>query len=231
MKSYKKISLMAMLVNSLTFGIFSFSALASERNLCYEVTVTNLTAGQVFTPVVAVVHKKDINLFTLGQPVSEELAELAESGATGPLVSLLESNPRKFGGVAVSDGPFFPGESVVVQLPASKNYSRLSLASMLAITNDGFVSLNNVAARTYLSYSPVYDAGSEPNTEMMNTIPGTGGVGYNADEDGEGFVHIHGGIHGIGDLDNYSQLDWKNPAAKITSRLIGCSSDRYQYED
>ncbi|MCU7818248.1 MAG: hypothetical protein KZQ57_05120, partial [gamma proteobacterium symbiont of Lucinoma myriamae] len=34
-------------------------------------------------------------------------------------------------------------------------------------------------------------------------------------EDGEGFVHINRGIHGIGDLaaDVY---DWHNPVAKIT---------------
>lgn len=227
MKNRGYLTVMTIVAASLTMILSGSNALASGRNLCYEVTVTNLTAAQVFTPVVAAVHRKGVNLFTIGEAVKEELAVLAESGETGPLVDLLESKPGRVGAVAVSKGgPFLPGESVVVNLPASKRFNRLSLASMLALTNDGFVALNSVPARTSLSYAPVYDAGSEINDELTANIPGTGGEGFNADG-GEGFAHIHNGIHGIGDLPDYSRLDWRNPAARVTSRLIGCSTETY----
>ena len=50
-------------------------------------------------------------------------------------------------------------------------------------------------------------------------IPGPicGGAGLSPGEnpDDEGYVHIHRGIHGIGDL-NASVYDWRNPVARIT---------------
>jgi hypothetical protein len=93
---------------------------------------------------------------------------------------------------------------------------------MLAITNDGFVALNSVPARPGTYMIPVYDAGSEINDELAVNIPGPGGEGYNS-ADGEGFVHIHAGIHGIGDLPEPENLDWRNPAAKITINRTSCT--------
>lgn len=40
-----------------------------------------------------------------------------------------------------------------------------------------------------------------------------GGEGFN-EEEGEGYVHIHAGVHGIGDLDA-AEYDWRNPVARI----------------
>jgi hypothetical protein len=205
----------------LIIGTSSGAALAGDRDLCYEVTVTNMTRAQVFTPVLVVTHKKGVKLFTAGEPASVELAKLAESGDVDPLADLLETLPHKVGTIAVSeDGPFGPGESVTVLIPASRKYNRMSLASMLAVTNDGFVALNGVPAWQSMYTSPVYDAGSEMNDELAINIPGKGGEGYNP-ADGEGFVHVHAGIHGIGDLPAFN-MDWRNPAAKITIELVRC---------
>lgn len=207
----------------LTISAAAGVALAGDRDLCYEVTITNITRGQVFTPVLVATHKKGVKLFTEGEPASDELEYLAEGGATGPLAELLEANHR-VGDVAVSEGgPFGPGASVKVQIPASRRYNRLSLASMLAITNDGIIALNGVSAKPGTYVSPVYDAGTEVNDELAANIPGPGGEGFNP-ADGEGFVHIHAGFHGIGDLPA-EELDWRNPAAKITSRLTHCDSE------
>jgi hypothetical protein len=41
------------------------------------------------------------------------------------------------------------------------------------------------------------------------------GAGGSPGVGGEGFVHIHPGIHGIGDLIP-AQRDWRNPVAKIS---------------
>ena len=195
---------------------------ANGLDLCYDVTVTNMTHGQVFTPVLVATHKRNVTLFSVGEPASDELAQLAEGGATDPLAERLDSMGNSVGHIAVSDeGPFVAGESVTVQVPANRRYNRISLASMLAITNDGFVGLNNVRLRPGTYVVPVYDAGTEDNDEFVTNIPGTGGEGYNP-VDGEGFVHIHAGIHGIGDLPAPENLDWRNPAAKVTINLTHC---------
>ena len=58
-----------------------------DDNAHFVVTVTNITQGQVFTPIVAASHKSSIKLFRLGQPASEPLEVLAEAGDTGPTVA------------------------------------------------------------------------------------------------------------------------------------------------
>jgi len=78
------------------------------------------------------------------------------------------------------------------------------------------------ANKSITYFSPVYDAGSEPNDENCDNIPRPvcGGIGGSPDEGGEGYVHIHSGIHGTdGDLDA-ATYDWRNPAAKITIKRV-----------
>lgn len=69
--------------------------------------------------------------------------------------------------------------------------------------------------------SPAYDAGSEPNDEQCVNIPGPvcGGAGGSPDTGGEGYVHIHAGIHGIGDL-VAADRDWRNPVAKVVIKRV-----------
>lgn len=225
MKKMTTMALVFLAVAGLTITAVTEAALAGDRNLCYEVTITNMTRGQVFTPVLVATHKNGVQLFTEGEPASDELEYLAEGGETGPLAALLEDNHR-VGAVAVSaGGPFGPGASVTIQVPASRRYNRLSLASMLAITNDGFIALNGVSALPGMHVSLVYDAGTEMNDEQAANIPGPGGEGWNESRaDAEGFVHIHAGFHGIGDLPA-EELDWRNPAAKITTKIVRCDSE------
>ncbi len=46
----------------------------------YEVTIHNLTRGQLITPPLVVVHDSSTSLFSVGHPASMELATLAEEG-------------------------------------------------------------------------------------------------------------------------------------------------------
>jgi len=191
----------------------------------YEVTVTNLTRGQIFTPVMVATHMPGVTLFNLGEAASDELAQLAEGGNTAPLEEKLMAMPA-VGDVVNSGGLLKPGETTTIMVQTGKRFTSVSLAAMLVPTNDGFVALNGVRGPllgfNLLHYtSPVYDAGSEMNTESCEDIPGGGdcaGNGYTED-DGEGYVHIHAGIHGIGDLDR-AVYDWRNPAAAITIRRV-----------
>lgn len=208
-------------LSSVMLSLGAGKAMASTDH-CFEVTVTNMTRGQVFTPVIVATHNRHFQLFSEGDVASHELEVLAESGDVAPLSDFLAAQPS-VGSFAVSDSPpFGAGESVTIQVPAYHGYNRLSLASMLAITNDGFIALNGASTRVRNFTSPVYDAGTEANDELVANIPGPGGEGYNP-ADGEGFIHIHAGIQGIGDLAAPEDLDWRNPAAKITSRLVRCT--------
>ena len=100
---------------------------------------------------------------------------------------------------------------------------------MLAQTNDAFYALNGSAgprrgAVTY--YSVAWDSGSEANDEECQFVPGPPCINFFVHDPApaEGFVHIHSGIHGGGDLVPAIH-DWRNPVAKITIRRLSPGTD------
>lgn len=200
-------------------GLLYSSTAQASGGSSYEVTITNLTRAQVFTPIIVASHRKGVQLFELGEAASAELSALAEGGDVAPLTTTLEANHRVID-VENSGALLMPGKSVTVTVSAKHGANRISLASMLIPTNDSFISLNNVKApkkgRSIVYFSPGYDAGSELNDESCLNIPGPvcGGEGGSPGAGGEGYVHISGGIQGIADLaaDTY---DWRNPTARI----------------
>ena len=230
--------------------LFCAENVSAQDGSLYEVTITNLTRGQQFTPILVATHQDGVNLFALGTPASAELEILAETGNTAPLTNLLLGSGGVFD-VATSAGLLDPGASVTVPIRGGlAGFRRLSIASMLIPTNDGFLALDGVWLPTGKSdnsgksdksgksgksdkssrevvvvASPAYDSGSEPNDELCASIPGPfflecdGKGGGGAPAGGEGYVHIHAGIHGIGDL-NPSVRDWRNPVARITIRRV-----------
>jgi hypothetical protein len=194
----------------------------------FEVTVTNLTRGQQFTPVLVASHKARVSLFTLGQPASAELGTLAESGNPGPLAALLSAN-AKVGHVVTGSGLTNPGASTTLIVEGRSGFPRLSLAAMLIPTNDAFVAAHSVLLpkdyKTMTYTLSAYDAGTERNDETCASIPGPnfpecGGPGSGgAPGGGEGFVHVHAGIHGVGNFAPANR-DWRNPVAVVTVRRM-----------
>jgi hypothetical protein len=190
----------------------------------FEVTITNLTRTQSFTPILAAAHTRRVAFFELGQPAGEGLALLAESGDTSLLASELASTGQVGPSVA-TNGLLAPGQSVTLKVTASPRFDQLSLAAMLIPTNDSFVALDSLdlpwdrAVKVRLV--PAYDSGSEPNDELCSNIPGPvcGGAGGSPGVGGEGYVHVSAGIHGIGDLAP-SRYDWRNPVAKVVVRRV-----------
>jgi hypothetical protein len=193
----------------------------------YMVTITNLTYDQIISPPVVVVHDGRFRLFQPGQSAGSELAALAEDGMTGPLAGLLEVST----GVtdyAVADGGIPPAGSVTVEVSARGLGKMLSLAGMLVSTNDAFVGLDGFTLPSGFAAAfgatsvdaQAYDAGSEANTESCDHIPGPpcGSPGVRVTDGAEGFVHVHRGIRGVGDLDD-SAKDWNNPVASVTVRM------------
>jgi hypothetical protein len=202
---------------------------AEARPGRYAVTVTNITRGQTFTPILVATHRAGIRLFELGRPASRELATLAEEGDTAPLAARL-SSLRGVKDVVSSGALLPPGHSVTIVVSTGGAFDHLSMAAMLIPTNDGFFSLNDVEGprgrHVIVRRSPAYDAGSEVNDELCASIPGPfftecGGPGGGGMPVGgeEGYVHIHAGIHGIGDF-AAADRDWRNPVATITIRRV-----------
>jgi hypothetical protein len=195
----------------------------------YEIVVTNLTRGQQFTPFLVATHKAGVKLFELGAPASPALIALAENGDIAPMTAALLTQPDT-GDVRGGSTLTGPGHSVSFKVDARGGFSRFSLAAMLIPTNDAFVALDGVplphGSDTLTVMASAYDAGSERNDELCASIPGPGFIecggpgGGGAPAGGEeGFVHVHAGIHGVGNL-QAPLRDWRNPIARVTVRRV-----------
>ena len=118
----------------------------------------------------------------------------------------------------IEGAPFFGGDVAEIAIPYDKDYPYLTVASMAINTNDCFVGLNGVPMISGYYWDGVgYDAGTEENNELCVSIPGPGCDGETGNEasgNGEGYVHVHRGMHGIGDL-SASGYDWRNPMVKF----------------
>ena len=194
--------------------------LLADDAASYEITITNITPGQTFTPQLLVTHQADISLFSLGEPASVELEILAEGGDTGPLTDLV-ANIVSY--VDTVPGLLPPGASVSAMVMGSDD-DVISLAAMLIPTNDTFVALDSMplpAEGSVTYYLKAYDAGTEENDQNCRNIPGPhcGGEGYSAEPmvGDEGFVHVSNGFHRLpGNTLRPNTYDWRNPVARVT---------------
>ena len=218
------------ILSSLALSIAVLSsgpAYASDDDESYEVTITNLTRGQSFTPIMIATQKRHAGIYALGQPASAELATIAESGNPSPISEVLAASSNTIE-VKNSGALLAPGASVTMTING-EDAKYFSMASMLIPTNDAFVALNSIRlpkgkrAGRYVAIA--YDAGSEPNDELCVNIPGPvcKGTGPSPEASGEGYVHVHAGIHGSGDdvtSLNASERDFRNPAALVKIRRL-----------
>ncbi len=204
-------------------ALFSQMASAETR---YQITITNMTQSQVFTPVLMATHQAGIVAFQPGQPAISELEAIAESGNVQPALDLLNSLGNKVGEAKSSGEVLPPGHSVTLTLKGGPNITHFMVVTMLIPTNDAFFAINGHALptsdETQVYVSPAWDAGTEDNDERCEHIPGPPSVCQGegiSSSGGEGFVHTHPGIHGIGDLDA-ATYDWRNPAAIVRVKRI-----------
>lgn len=216
-------------------SLISFSANAAE----WDISITNLTHGNHFTPLLVSAHGSNMHLYQTGESASTSLQAMAECGDISALVTDLGTaadiveNP--------AEGFLAPGMSTTTMLEPAMDHTNLSIVAMLLPTNDAFVGMNSMAiptaAGTYTYYLNAYDAGTEANNELLDTsgcaagmagIPGAPGM--DAGSNGTGvttgesntMIHVHRGVlgdsdanAGISDLDS-SVHRWQNPVAKVT---------------
>jgi Spondin_N len=209
------------------------SSMAAMTERKYSVTVTNLTAGQPFSPLAYSVHYSGFSPFTIGMPATGGIEKIAESGATDDYINEAMANSD----VILIDhamGLTLPGESKIISLNvsvdmASADQLLFSLVNMLGNTNDAFAGVNSVAigklavGESLTLNAQSYDAGTEMNTETQATIPGPagGGEGFNAvRDDMVDQVTMHPGAvtRDDGKMDStLTQVHrWDNPTARIT---------------
>ena len=202
------------------------SGLLMAQTVTYEVTITNLTKSQIMSPPVVVAHGDDYRLFTLGGQASEELATMAEDGIGGGIVDAAMAHADVSAAV-ISDGPLLPGASVTLEVESTSGVTYITAAGMLVTTNDAFFAVNGILAPRLLfknaytldvvALAEAYDAGSEANTENCSDIPGPpcGNGGVRVTDGAEGYIYIHSGVHGIGDI-NAASYDWRSKVARVS---------------
>jgi len=216
-----------------TSGQASAAAAADEATRSYQVTIENLSGGQPFTPPLAATHRRPADVFTVGEPASLGVREIAENGNLMPLETALNAN-KHVSGVVIAIGnppPVLPGGSITFSIDAGPGSKYLSWVSMLICTNDGFTGVDAVRLPKKVGgvtslYTAGYDAGSEINTEDFADIvpPCQGLIGVPGDDPGTGesnpalaengvIVH-HGGVDGDVGLDAEVH-GWTGPVALV----------------
>lgn len=165
--------------------------------IMYELTLTNATAGQFFSPPAVVLHESGFQAWRIGESASLGLEMLAEGGASADFIAEFAMVHESMG----ASSPLAPGDSMSMTLMADAGGDvSLTIASMLVQTNDAFTgtaswSLDELmAGQSARRLLPVYDAGTEMNTETQASIPGLGGEGFNAERDDLGKVAMHPGV-------------------------------------
>lgn len=210
-----------MIISLLFLGMSTSAALVHAAP--FNVTITNITRGQIISPPIVVTHNAEFKLFSVGEPASDELAALAEDADSAGLLSLLENDDDVSDFIAAPNA-IGPGESVTVQVNTANRFVYVSAVGMLVTTNDAFFGLNSARAlrNEAVTHRVVaYDAGSEANTEDCAHIPGPpcDNPFVRVTDGAEGFVHVHIGIHGIESLSS-EIFDWRNPVAQVTIERV-----------
>lgn len=206
--------------------------LTGERSFRYQITITNLSAGQPFSPPALVIHRDGWQAFTLGEEASVALEKLAESGDNGEFIALADADSSVLatesgaGGIA----PGATAEILATATADTDNGLLLTWLSMPVNTNDGLTGLRGIDlggfssgdSRTYLAIS--YDAGTEANSESADTVPGPAASGlaegFNAARnDVRNEVYLHPGVvtqdDGLSTSTLVGAQRWHNPIASV----------------
>ena len=109
----------------------------------------------------------------------------------------------------------------------------LSAFGMLGATNDAVYAVQGVRLPKGIgdvvqADADVYDVGSEANAESADTVGALGATdddpisGDGINENGEGYIHVHAGIHGVGGPGGLDPavFDWRNPGVVVTIERV-----------
>jgi hypothetical protein len=211
------------------FAVFtsSFGGIALARtshDAVYRVTVQNVTAGNVLSPFLAVIHAAGRDVAAVGSVASPGVAALAETGDRTLLIDELSTQSSQV--VAADGGAITTGESrtVDITVPAAlvKAGVNLSVLAMIGRSNDSFVKfgafplghLGTAAGNRLTAAAQNFDAGSEENT---GNIADFGPSGHPV-EAAEGRITYDRGLNLRGDAPEV--LGWGSTAALVSIQRI-----------
>ncbi|MEH6348161.1 MAG: spondin domain-containing protein [Bermanella sp.] len=214
----------------LTASLLSACGSSSDDDdveVSYEVTLTNLTSNQPLSPLAVQLHNTAYQAWEVGSVASESLEMLAEGGDNTAFLAVDSANV--YNGVSGS-GAVAPGITQSLSISADEATDmQLTLVTMLVNTNDAFagktgLDLSDLAmGESMKHFLPVYDAGTEGNSELAGTIPGPaddGGEGFNMARDDVDFVARHPGVvgmdHGYSESVLNSTHSFDSPVAVLT---------------
>ncbi len=194
----------------------------------YQLTLTNLSNNQPLSPLAALLHDDSYKAWSIGSAASEGLEVLAEGGDNSRFLTDYAEMLISYESGAAPVGPG-ASDSITIMGEISSEM-QLSFATMLVNTNDAFTGLTGLDVASLevgedsLHYLPIYDAGTEDNTELQGTIPGpadgSDGAGFNAARDDVNKVSRHPGI--VSQDDGYSEsvLDQSHRFDSPIARLV-----------
>lgn len=203
----------------------ALASASGSKTKKYLVTITNLTKGQILTMPVVALHSESSPLFEVGKPASPGLTLLAEDGGVDVLEDELRARGRSnVDNYVTGDTNIRPGKSLEILIKTKKARSvKLSLVSMLATSNDAFVSAMNIRLPSRFKEVDLkaYDAGTEFNSESCEKVPGPpcGSHGARDTANAEGVVSEFKGISGSGDID-LETYGFEGAAAKIKIEVV-----------
>ena len=197
-----------------------------ERVSTFDVTITNLTAGQPITPGVLAAHLGDYSMFSNGTSATTGIQQLAENGGVPILAAEVAANSAVVASGVIGGAPIAPGGSASGSIEVIGDATTFSLAAMLVCTNDGFGGVDGAMLPRHTGeqntfQAHAYDAGTEINTESFDDLvppcdgdleTGTGMSNPALAENGT--VQPHTGIAEIADLT--AAHDWNGPVLSIT---------------
>ncbi|CBJ27029.1 conserved unknown protein [Ectocarpus siliculosus] len=189
-----------------------------------KVRVTNLTFKQDFSPPIIVAHEKGSHLFPVGGKARPAIKLMAEDGNNRNIMAIA-TREGGFCGFAAAEGPLLPGKTWNGEITFDTDKCKepvYSVVAKLTNTNDAFMGIDGskfLDKHPSKLFPPAFDAGTEKNNEKCTCMPGRAcpaspksrenhGLGS------EGFIHVHRGINGVGDLSK-ADYGWKNPVAEV----------------
>jgi hypothetical protein len=241
--SISKVAVLSIVLTASTIALTPAAMAGQNHDRMYRVRITNAMLGQPVAPSVIATHTDEFQLFELGpapmqgDPGYNDYLALAAMAETGYPFHVLDQ-------VAASDGVWdakvlatdrtppvlLPSESNSTVISASGNAKYLTAVAMLGATNDAVYAVRGIELPKGIHdivhvFANAYDVGSEANAESAATV---GFLGSTEDDGasftginmgGEGFIHVHSGIHGVGGL-AAATYDWRNPVVEVTIERI-----------
>ncbi len=150
-----------------------------------EITITNLTHAQNFTPRLVIAHDSSVDAFEPGVGATSALAWLAEAGVIDDAQNAASSGQNFEALLGPTDtdnttNTWHRFGGLVAPSTTSATYSfdtldkpYLSILTMLIPTNDAFAGLDSIeiptTPGTYTYMLNAYDAGTELNDELNST--------------------------------------------------------------